>query len=127
MILIDTSVWIEFFKQNAIYVDTVKSLMEVQRVVAIEPVFSELLFGVRNKKEREIIHSYWQALPKLGFGTGSMIEAAEYASSNNFLQKGIGLMDAVIIKSVKDGNHKLWTLDTRIIRGIDQKLQIHPS
>ena len=126
MILIDTSVWIEFLKQNAAFIKTVQPLLEAQRVVAIEPVFSELLFGVRNNKEKETVRAYWNVLPRLGLGPDSMIEAAEFASSNDYLNKGIGLMDAILIKSVIDGKHLLWTLDRRIIDCIGRKLQFQP-
>lgn len=127
MILIDTSVWIEFFRQNPLYVKDVQQLLEVQKVITIEPVFSELLYGVRNKKEKEIIQSYWQVLPRIKFGSGIMIEAAEYAYSNKYHQGGIGLMDAIIIKSAVDGDHLLWTLDKKINNTIGQKLGYQPA
>ncbi len=41
----DTSVWVEFFRQNSAYVDEIKELLEKQKVITIEPVFSELLYG----------------------------------------------------------------------------------
>lgn len=99
MILIDTSVWIEFFKQRDPVVDRLRPLLSEQKVLTLEPVFSELLFGVHNKKEREIIQSYWQVLPRIEFGRNSMLEAATFANKNDYQSKGIGLMDAIIIKS----------------------------
>ena len=121
MILIDTSVWIEFLKQKDSYVQEVKRLLEAQKVITIEPVFSELLFGVRNNREEEIILSYWFVLPKIKFGTNSMLSAAQFASKEDYQQHGIGLMDAIIIKSVMEGNHMIWTLDQRITSNLDQK------
>lgn len=126
MILIDTSVWIEFLKQNPDFVRTVQPLLETKRVLAFEPVFAELIYGIRNKKEKEIIQAYWQALPRIGIGPDSMLEAANFACSNDYLKAGIGLMDAIIIKAVIEGNHLLWTLDRRIISGIDQKFLFKP-
>ncbi len=121
MILMDTSVWVEFFRQNSAYVDEIRALLERQKVITIEPVFSELLYGVRNKKEKELIQSYWMVLPRIEFGTTSMLQAAEFANKQNYQQLGIGLMDAMIIKSVLDGNHVLWTLDKRITSRINKK------
>lgn len=117
----DTSVWVEFFRQNSAYVDEIRALLERQKVITIEPVFSELLYGVRNKKEEELIQSYWMVLPKIEFGTTSMLQAAEFANKQNYQQLGIGLMDAMIIKFVLDGNHVLWTLDKRITSRINKK------
>ncbi|KPL15387.1 MAG: hypothetical protein AMS23_06480 [Bacteroides sp. SM1_62] len=121
MILIDTSVWIEFFKQNAEYTEEINPLLLRKQVVTIEPVFSELLFGVRQKKDKDLILSYWQILPKIEFGTTSMLRVAEFANDNYFYQSGIGLMDAIIIKSAIDGNHAIWTLDKNINNFIDKK------
>lgn len=126
MILVDTSVWIEFFKQKEPFKATVQSLLKSQMALSIEPVFAELLYGVRMKKEKDIIQSYWQILPRIEFGQDSMIKAANYASSQRFLQSGIGLMDAIIIQSVIEGKHLLWTLDKRMLSGIDPKLIYQP-
>jgi predicted nucleic acid-binding protein len=121
MILIDTSVWIEFLKQKESFVRVMKMLLEAQKVITIEPVFSELLFGVRNNQEEEMILSYWHVLPKIEFGTGTMLAAAQYACKEDYQQRGIGLIDAILIKSVIDGNHLIWTLDQRITSNLDQK------
>lgn len=126
MILIDTSVWIEFFKQRTPFVETVQFLLKMQKAVSIEPVFAELLYGVRNQKEKEIIQSYWQILPRIKCGQDSMIETADYANANHFLQGGIGLIDAMIIHSAIEGNHLLWTLDKHILGGIDPSIIYQP-
>jgi len=36
------------------------------------------------------------------------------------------LMDAIIIQSVIEGKHMLWTLDKRILTGIDPKFIFQP-
>ncbi|MCK4837575.1 MAG: PIN domain-containing protein [Desulfobulbaceae bacterium] len=125
MILVDTSVWIDFFKQSETVLMEMHYLLREQKVITVEPVFSELLFGVRNNREKEVIESYWQVLPKIEFGENSMFEAALFASSNDYQNLGIGLMDAIIIKSTKEGNHMLWTLDSKINRNLDKK-HIYP-
>jgi len=121
MILIDTSVWIEFFRQDVKYTEEIERLLKKKLVISIGPVFSELLFGVRYKKDKEMILSYWQILPKVEFGRTSMLKAAEFANDNNFYQSGIGLMDAIIIEAVIDGNHTLWTLDKKINNFVEKK------
>ena len=121
MILIDTSIWIEFFRQNNKFTEEIERLLKEKQVITIEPVFSELLFGVRHKKDKEMILSFWQILPRIEFGRTSMLKTAEFANEMNFYQSGIGLMDAIIIKSVIDGNHTLWTLDKKINNNIDSR------
>jgi predicted nucleic acid-binding protein len=120
MILVDTSVWIEYFRQNETIVQAIQPLLRNQEVVTLEPIFSELLYGVRNKRERKIVESYWQVLPRIEYGENSMIGAAIFANSNDYHNLGIGLMDAIIIRSALEGNHLLWTLDARIIGNLDK-------
>lgn len=121
MILIDTSIWIEFLRQNIEYTEEIEHLLKEKQVISIEPVFSELLFGVRHMKDKEMILPYWQILPRIEFGKNSMLNAAEFANERNFYQSGIGLIDAIIIKSLMDGNHTLWTLDKKINSNIDSR------
>ncbi len=121
MILPDTSVWIEFLKQDPYITPGFTTLLEKQEIVTIEPVFSELLYGVRTRKDREVILSYWQLLYKIPFEPGSMLDAADYANHNNFHNLGIGLMDATIIFPVTTLGIRLWTLDKRIVKAIDSK------
>mgnify|MGYP006293110019 CR=1 FL=1 len=121
MILIDTSVWIEFFRRNGDYPARISSLLEIQQVVAFEPVFAELLYGARSRKDRDIITSFWELLPQVDFGSGSLMKAAEMAGREDFLQSGIGLIDALIIQATLDGDHRLWTLDKRIAGRLQQK------
>jgi predicted nucleic acid-binding protein len=121
MILIDTSVWIEFFKQDSHFVEEVTPLLINKMVITIEPVFSELMYGVRNKRDKKKILSYWDILPKIEFGRNTMLKTADFANENNYYNLGIGLMDAIMIKSAIEGNHSLWTLDNRINKNIENK------
>lgn len=121
MILIETSVWIEFFRRNEDYPARIGLLMEKQQVVAFEPVFAELLYGARTRKDRDMIISFWDLLPRVDFGSGALIQAAEMAGREEFLQSGIGLMDALIIQAAQKGNHRLWTLDKRVTGRLEQK------
>ncbi len=54
-----------------------------------------------------------------------MLKVAEFANDNNFYHSGIGLMDAIIMKSVIDGHHTIWTLDKKINNNIDKKYIYH--
>jgi predicted nucleic acid-binding protein len=106
MILIDTSIWIEFFKQNPNYVNEIVLLLESRMVVTIEPIFSELIYGCKNAKEKNKIEMYWKTLPKITFQEGSIMAAAIFANENNFHNYGIGLIDANLIKATIDNNLK---------------------
>jgi predicted nucleic acid-binding protein len=85
-----------------------------------------LLFGVRNEREGKIIRSFWEVLPKVEFASGSMLKAAELASSADFQNKGIGLMDALIIEACMENEYLLWTFDKGILNYLDSRYQ-YPS
>ncbi|MCK4991902.1 MAG: PIN domain-containing protein [Bacteroidales bacterium] len=117
----DTSVWIEYLRQNVDYFQDVQSMLARRMIVSVEPIFAELTYGVKNRKDKQMLNSYWQVLPRIDFGTDSMLEAAEYANNNDFQQLGIGLIDALIIQAAIQGDHLIWTLDKRINSNIDSK------
>jgi predicted nucleic acid-binding protein len=127
MILVDTSVWIEFFRQQTMIADHIRVLLNKKAIVTVEPIFSELLYGVSNMKEYEVVHSYWQMLPKIEFTEGSLIEAASLARQRNYHLMGIGVLDAAIIRATEEGDHRLWTLNEQINDHIRKPLIYQPG
>jgi predicted nucleic acid-binding protein len=122
MILVDTTIWVEFFKSNPVFVNDMESLLENKNVITIEPVFAELLYGSRSDKERNMILSYWKVLPKIKFMEGSFIEAADFANRKNYHNVGIGLIDSILSRAATDNNCQIWTLDKKILINLDEKL-----
>jgi predicted nucleic acid-binding protein len=127
MILVDTSVWIDYFRRKEDLAAEFKLLLDARKLLAFEPVFSELFYGVRNEREARIIQSFWEVLPKAEFGSGSMLQAAGLAQDEDFLKKGIALMDALIIKACYDNNCLLWTFDKRILSYLESRYLFQSS
>jgi len=119
MVLLDTSVWIEYFRQNEPVASQVSVLLEDRQVIAVEPVFSELMFGANDAKERNVIRTYWQILPRAEFKEDSMFEASALASDSDLYAENVGLIDVVIIRLAQRGGYKLWTLDERMTSNMD--------
>ncbi|GHM99517.1 hypothetical protein WSM22_10070 [Cytophagales bacterium WSM2-2] len=114
MIVIDTSVWIDYFRQsNQAISDRVELLIENNEVVALSCVFGELLQGVKNENEEKLILSYWQNLPKLD-ESNLFIEAGKLSSKFRFFTNGVGLIDTYILAASVKYNLSLWTLDKRL-------------
>jgi len=113
MIILDTSVWIEFFKSNEPYYTKVKELIGKGQVLVIESVFAELLQGAKNNRERELLIGYWENLPKY-VKADLFIEAGITSSENKWISKGIGLIDSTIILTSRKSNSKIWTLDKKL-------------
>jgi predicted nucleic acid-binding protein len=113
MIIIDTSVWIEFLKQKTLYTAKVIELLENREVLAVEVIFGELLQGAKNKREKRIINDYWKSLPKCS-QDNVWIEAGKYSSENKLFSKGIGLIDCAIVVSARNHLAKIWSLDKKL-------------
>ena len=114
MILIDTSVWIEFFKRQPSIFSTVTSLLESQSIIAAECVFGELLQGVKDSRERTVVLGYWDNLPKRD-EAGIWIEAGLMSAENKWVSKGVGLIDAVLLCLAMKHHLKVWTLDKKLL------------
>ena len=122
MIILDTSIWIEHLRNNPTYFATVKNLMENREILAVECVFGELLQGVKNKSERDIILNFWTHLPKENY-EDLIIQAGEYSSHHKLLDHGVGLIDAIILVQAIRSNSKIWTLDSKFLRVIPEELR----
>ena len=125
MIILDTSIWIEFLKGNPYYFMVVRQLLENQEIIAVEYIFGELLQGAKKKKESEIIKQYWENLPKIKH-EGLWIKAGEYFSENNLISKGVGLIDAAIIIDAQRINVQIWTLDKKLNSILGNDIQYIP-
>jgi predicted nucleic acid-binding protein len=122
MIILDTTVWIEYLRNNQEYYPILSMLLEKKEILAVECVFGELLQGIKNKYEEEIIINYWNYLPKKEY-KDIIIEAGNYSSKNKLLDKGVGLIDAIILLHGVKSNSKIWTLDKKFQRIIPEELK----
>jgi predicted nucleic acid-binding protein len=120
MILVDTSVWIEFFRGKEPYFTKLKELIESSYVLAHEVVFSELLQGCKNKTELNFILEYWESLTNI-VSNGSFIQSGKLSFEDKHLGKGIGIIDSILIYETKQKNLKIWTLDKKILKILEYK------
>ena len=112
-IILDTSIWIEYFKGKAEYFDICQQLLEKAEIRTLEIIFAELLQGALNKREVDAIKAYYELIPKIEIGN-LFILAGEFSKDEKLLNKGIGLIDSCIINATIRSNSKLWTLDKKI-------------
>ena len=122
MIILDTSIWIEHLRNNQNYFPTISKLLESREILAVECIFGELLQGVKNKSEMEIIKNFWEYLPKINY-ENIIIEAGEYSAKNKLLDHGVGLIDAVILMHGIKSESKIWTLDNKFLRIMPEELR----
>jgi hypothetical protein len=119
-IIPDTSIWIEYFRGNEEYFQSCQEFIEKGDIITIDLIFAELLQGARNKRETEIIKSYFELIPKVEHPQLYLM-AGEYSQKERLFSKGIGLIDACIITATIISDSKLWTLDKKIKTFMNEK------
>ena len=112
MILVDTSIWIEFFRGREPFYSGVRVLLENRQAITIECVFAELSQGAKSPRERRLIRDMWQSLPKVD-EESLLLQAGETAGVHKWPERGIGLVDSWIVSAARRAGAQIWTLDRR--------------
>ena len=64
MIILDTSIWIDYLRgKDLAVVKTVTQYLEDEKVIALSPVFGELLQGAKGAKEESINLLFGKIVP----------------------------------------------------------------
>ncbi|MGR3319754.1 MAG: PIN domain-containing protein [Candidatus Anammoxibacter sp.] len=113
MVIIDTTIWVEFLKNRRPFSKRISTLLEENQVYALECIFAELMQGALNNRERDIIYEYWLNLPK-PVVKNIFLKAGIESGKNKWTSKGIGLIDSVIILTARESFSEIWTLDKKL-------------
>jgi predicted nucleic acid-binding protein len=119
MIILDTSILIEYLKKNNDYIKVVDKLLLDKQVLAFDFIFGELLQGAR-QNEFEKLLTLWELLPKVNLPNVGFY-AGKLSFDNKLKDSGIGLIDCAIIYATVETGSKLWTLDKKILKNIDNE------
>ncbi len=109
-VLVDTSIWIEYFKGNKKVQDIIHDTKCFQCFI-IGPVIAELLLGIKTSGEKERLITCMNVLPMLEITNNDWIDAGN--TGNILRQKGITvpLPDLIIFSVANKNNCALFTLD----------------
>jgi predicted nucleic acid-binding protein len=119
-LIVDSSVWFEYFKRNDPYFMEVQKYLDTLSVKILDPIVGEILQGALNQKELNFIKANIQYVPKIEM-RDLFEKAGEYSCANKLVSKGIGLIDACLIYATIETNSILWTLDNKIVNFLDKK------
>jgi predicted nucleic acid-binding protein len=119
MIILDTSVWIEYFKRNIDYKTTIDNLLREKQILGFDFIFGELMQGAKDH-EIQKISGIWEILPKTNISAIGYL-AGKYSVENKLKDKGIGLIDCAIIYATINSESILWTLDKKIISNMEKQ------
>jgi len=116
MVLVDTSVWIEYFRKGNPLLEELLNNADV----AIHPfIIGELACGtIKNREEVLNLLQTLDSSPEI-----SLQELLHFIEINKLQGKGIGFIDVHLIASSLLSDCKLWTNDKKL-HNISQKMGI---
>jgi len=116
VILVDTSIWIDFFRKSSPAIDEqMTEYLTTGQVYSVSIVFGELLQGVRDDQEEKIILEYWKNLPLVD-EKNLFIDAGRLSYQYKLFSKGVGLVDCYILAAAKRYQLEIWSLDKRLMQ-----------
>ncbi len=118
MILCDTNIFIEIYRNNETIIQTIKQIGQ-QNVAVSDATRAELFFGARNKKELQAIHSDMAKLivfPIDTFISDIAVNLVEHYSISHKLT----LPDALIGATAIHHKIELYTLNVKDFRFLDE-------
>ena len=108
MILVDTSVWIDFLRAGG---GQLKKLLEYNQVLAHPSVIGELACG--NLVNRHEILALLHRLPKATRATDA--EVLIFIEQHKLMGRGVGYIDAHLLASARlSQGAKLWSRDKKL-------------
>jgi len=128
-ILIDTSIWVDYFRGREIRLaDAVDRLLESDRVVTLEIIEAELLRGAKTEKEIDFLKNHFSAIPILEMPSDSWREVGLF--SYRLARKGYlpALVDTFIALASINSDIPLFTRDRdfRRIAGFSSLILFEP-
>jgi len=122
MTLIDTSIWIEYFRGKSAHTEFIEAGLNDGSVYITGPIISELLQGVKSEKEFDMLASCVDAIPFLECETIDWMNTGKL--SFNLRKKGITvpITDSLIAVIASRYKMRILTLDNHFKKIPDVKL-----
>jgi predicted nucleic acid-binding protein len=114
-VLVDTSVWIEFFRRREPYYSSVSKLMDHEKVCCIGIVLAELMQGAKSEKELGTIRDFLHVFDFLTGPAELWAGAGELSFALRRKGKSAGLSDCYIAAVARSAGVRIFTLDKHFI------------
>ncbi len=112
MVLVDTSVWIDFFRSvDRTWKGELKKLLISGQVAIIAPLVAELLYGAKGDKERSRILDLSASVEIFSTELSQWIEAGKLGRSLRKQGYTLSIIDCLLAAVAQQQGASLWTLD----------------
>jgi len=124
-VLIDTSIWIDYFKDKSpILSKKVDKILLQNEVYVPKIVIAELIQGAKSEKEISIIEDFIDAFNIIDQKENSWLKAGRLSYSLKKKGKTINLIDCYIAVIAQEHNCQIFTLDEHF-KEIQKVTKIH--
>ena len=111
-ILIDTSVWIDYFRnESARFVDFVAEIVKNHEICVPRIVLAELMQGAKSEKELSIIAEFMEAFTIIDQTDQTWVESGRLSYDLRKKGKSVNLTDCYIAVIARENNCSVLTLD----------------
>lgn len=110
-VLVDTSVWIEFFRKKEPYYHVVSELMDDDRICCLGIVLAELLQGAKSEKELSTLKEFLHVFDFLPETPGLWEKAGELSFLLQRKGRTAGLSDCYIAAAAQVSKVAIYSLD----------------
>jgi predicted nucleic acid-binding protein len=110
-VLVDTSVWIDFFRKVEPHYGVVMHLMADKRICLIGIILAELMQGAKSEKELSVLRDFSSVFPFLPESTKIWQAAGELSFQLRRKGMTLGLSDCYIAVAAREGNAEILTQD----------------
>jgi len=111
-VLIDTSVWVEFFRgRNETLVENVSALLKTGRAAYTGIIALELLNGAKGQKDLEVLHDAFDIMQRISENDATFTSAGRMGY--DLARKGVtaSTVDLLIAQTAIENSMPLMTLD----------------
>jgi predicted nucleic acid-binding protein len=111
-VLIDTSVWIAYFKdRDSRFSDKVDELLNYAHICVPKVVIAELIQGAKSEKEIAVIKEFFEAFTVIDHTESTWEQAGRLSFSMKRKGITINLIDCYLAITAQENNCKLFSLD----------------
>ena len=111
LVLVDTSIWISYFRGEEEVHKKVNELIDSGRVCCLKLIIAELIQGAKTEKEINVMKDLAAVFPVLVEGPESWENAGILSFQLRKAGKGIGLSDCYIATVAKENDAIIYTLN----------------
>ena len=115
-VLIDTPVWLDYFRQEKRTYAIINDLMDRGRICCLALGVGELLITARNSKEMKIFQGFTQIFPVLKEPTSAWVEAARLFFKIRKTHPHLSLRDCYVALMAKANQVILFTTNKELQR-----------